>query len=233
MARVNINILGINELKGTGMGKMTIHLVINSDDHYIYYCGQESLRRNGVAHIVNKRVWNAVLGCNLKKQQNDLGLFPRQTIQHHSNPSLCPNHWCWRRWSWPVLWRPTTPSRANPKKNILFIVGDWKAKLESQEIPGVTGKLGLGVQNEEGQRWTVLSREHAGHSRYPLPMTQEMTLHMDITRWSIPKSDWYSLQTKVERLYQSAKTRPGADCGPDHESYCKIQASTEENRENH
>ena len=65
MARVNINILGINKLKWTGMGKF------NSDDHYIYYCGQESLRGNGVALIVNKRVRNAVLGCNLK-WQNDL-----------------------------------------------------------------------------------------------------------------------------------------------------------------
>ena len=59
MARVNVDILGINELKLTGMGEF------NSDDHYIWYCGQESLRRNGVAIIVNKRVWNAVLGCNL------------------------------------------------------------------------------------------------------------------------------------------------------------------------
>ena len=60
MARVNINILGISELKWTGMGEF------NSDDHYTYYCGQESLRRNGVAIIVNKRILNAVLGCNLK-----------------------------------------------------------------------------------------------------------------------------------------------------------------------
>ena len=60
MARVNIDILGISELKWTGMGKF------NSDDHYIYYCGQESLRRYGVAFIVNRRVRNAVLGCNLK-----------------------------------------------------------------------------------------------------------------------------------------------------------------------
>ena len=60
MARVNIDILGISELKWTGMGEF------NSDDHYIYYCGQESLRRNGVAIMVNKRVQNAVLGCNLK-----------------------------------------------------------------------------------------------------------------------------------------------------------------------
>ena len=58
IARVNLDILGISELKGTGMGEF--------NDHYIYYCGQESLRRNGVAIMVNKRVWNAVLGCNLK-----------------------------------------------------------------------------------------------------------------------------------------------------------------------
>ena len=63
MARVNINILRISELKWTGMGEF------NSDDHYIYYCGQKSLRRNGVAIMVNKRVWNAVLGCNLKNDR--------------------------------------------------------------------------------------------------------------------------------------------------------------------
>ena len=63
MARVNVDILGISELKWTGMGEF------NSDDHYIYYCGQESLRRNGVAIIVNKRVSNAVLGCNLKNDR--------------------------------------------------------------------------------------------------------------------------------------------------------------------
>ena len=63
MARVNIDILGISELKWTGMGEF------NSDDHYIYYCGQESLRRNGVAIIVNKRVQNAVLGCDLRNNR--------------------------------------------------------------------------------------------------------------------------------------------------------------------
>ena len=63
MARVNVNILGISELRWTGMGEF------NSDDHYIYYCGLESLRRNGVAIMVNKRVWNAVLGCNLKNHR--------------------------------------------------------------------------------------------------------------------------------------------------------------------
>ena len=63
MARMNVNILGISELKWTGMGEF------NSDDHYIYYCGQESLRRNGVAVMVNRRVRNAVLGCNLKNDR--------------------------------------------------------------------------------------------------------------------------------------------------------------------
>ena len=69
MAQVNIDILGISGLKWTGMGEF------NSDDHYIYYCGQESLRRNGVAIMVNKRVQNAVLGCNLKNDRMTSVLF--------------------------------------------------------------------------------------------------------------------------------------------------------------
>ena len=84
MARVNVNILGISKLKWTGMGEF------NSDDHYIYYCGQESLRRNGVAIIVNKSP-QCSTWMQSKKQHNDLCLFPRQTIQYHSNPSLCPD----------------------------------------------------------------------------------------------------------------------------------------------
>ena len=85
MARVNIYISGISELKWTGMGEF------NSDNHYIYYYGQESLRRNEVALIVSKTVQNTVLGCSLKNNRM-ICLFPKQTIQHHSNPSLCPNH---------------------------------------------------------------------------------------------------------------------------------------------
>ena len=84
MARVNVDILGIRGLKRTGMGEF------NSEDPYIYYCGQECLRRNGAAIMVNKRVRNAVLGCNLKNDRM-ICSFPRQTIQYHSNPSLCPN----------------------------------------------------------------------------------------------------------------------------------------------
>ena len=84
MARVKVSILGISELKWTGMGEF------NSDDNYIYYTGQESLRRNGVAIVVNKS-----LKCSTRmqsqKQQNDLCSFPRQTIQYDVNPSLCPD----------------------------------------------------------------------------------------------------------------------------------------------
>ena len=84
MARVNVDILGISELKWIRMGEF------NSDDHYIYYCGQESLRRNGIA-ITVKRSPKCSTWMQSQKQQNDLCSFPRQTIQYHSNPSLCPN----------------------------------------------------------------------------------------------------------------------------------------------
>ena len=84
MARVNIDVIGISELKWTGMGEF------NSDDHYIYYSGQVSLRRNGVAIIVNKNL-KCSTWMQSQKQQNDLCSFPRQNIQYHGNPSLCPN----------------------------------------------------------------------------------------------------------------------------------------------
>ena len=77
-----------------------------------------------------------------------------------------------------------------PKKDVLFITGDWNARVGSQEIPGVTGKFGLGKRNEAGQRLIrVLPRKRTGHSKHPLSTTHEKTLHMDITRWLIPKSD--------------------------------------------
>ena len=86
MARVNVNILGISELKWTRMGEF------NSDDHYIYYCGQESLSRNGLAITVNKRVQNAVLGCNLKNDRMISARFQGKKFKCHNNPSLFPNH---------------------------------------------------------------------------------------------------------------------------------------------
>ena len=76
-----------------------------------------------------------------------------------------------------------------PPKDVLFLIADWNAKVGNQETPGVMGKLGLGMRNEAGQRLIVLPRKCTGHSKHPLPTTQEKTLHMDITRWSTPKSD--------------------------------------------
>ena len=155
MTRVNIEILGISELKWAGMGEF------NSDDHYIYYCGQESLRRNGVALRVNKRVQNAVLVCNLK---NDRMI----SVHFQGKPS---NNTVIQ-----VYATTSNPEGAEvehfyedlqdlleqtPKKDVLFIIGDWKAIVGSQEIPGITGKFGLGVQNEAGQRLTEFCQENA------------------------------------------------------------------------
>ena len=124
MARVNIDILRISELKGTGMGEF------NSDDHYIYYCGQESLRRNGVAIMVNKRVQNAVLGCNLK---NDRMISVRlqgkpfniTVIQVYAPTSNAEEAKVERFYEdLQDLLEPT------PQKDVLFIIGDWNAKEE-------------------------------------------------------------------------------------------------------
>ena len=123
---VNINILGISELKCTGKGEF------NSEDHYIYYCGQESLRRNGIALIVSKRIRNAVLGCDLK---ND-----RQTIHFQGKPFNI------------TIIKVYAPTRnaekaevkrfhedlqdlleLTPEIDVLFIIGDWNAKVGSKK----------------------------------------------------------------------------------------------------
>ena len=111
----------------------------------------------------------------------------------------------------------------------------YYSKVESQEIPGVTGKLGLGIWNEAGQRLIrVLPRKCTGHSKHPLPTTQEKTLHVNITKCWIPKSDWlYSLQPKKEKLYTVSKNKTGSwlwlrSWTP----YCQIQTEIEESRKN-
>ena len=101
------------------------------------------------------------------------------------------------------------------KKKDLFIIGDWNVKVESQEIPGVTDKFGFGVQNESGQRLTVLPSRCTGHSKHPLPTTQEKTLHMGITDFSQYQNqiDYIVCSQRWRSSIQSAKTRPGVDCG--------------------
>ena len=124
----------------------------NSDDHYIYYCGQESLRKHGVVIIVNKRVQNAVLGCNLKKDRIisihfqgksfNITVISANALTNNAEEAEV-------EWFYEDL---QDLLELTPKKDVLFIIGDWSAKVGSQETPGVTGKVGLAVQNEAGQR---------------------------------------------------------------------------------
>ena len=108
--------------------------------------------------------------------------------------------------------------RTNTQKRCPFHCRGLECKVRSQEILGITEKFGLRVQNGAGQRLTVLPRQCTGHSRHPLPTTEENTLYMDITRWSIPKSDWsYSFSQRWRSSIKSAETTPGADCGSGHE----------------
>ena len=141
---VNINILGISELKRTGKGEF------NSDDHYIYYCGQESLRRNGVAIIVN-RVSNAVLGWNLRNnrmisirfQGKPFNITVIQVYASTNNAKEAEVEW---------FYEDLQDLELTPQRDVLFIIGDWNAKVGSQEIPGVTGKLALGYRMKQGKR---------------------------------------------------------------------------------
>ena len=145
MARVNIDILGNSELKWTGMGEF------NSDDHYIYYCGQESLRRNGAAIMVNKRVQNAVLGCNLK---NDKMISVRLQGKPFNITGI-------------QVYAPTSNTEEaeaerfyedlqdllelTPTKDVVFIIEDWNVKVGSQETPGEQANLALECGMKQGK----------------------------------------------------------------------------------
>ena len=95
-----------------------------------------------------------------------------------------------------------------PKKDVLFIIGDWNAKVGRKKAPGVMQIWPWSTELSRAKDNRVLPRECTGHSKHPLPTTQEKTLHMDITRWSIPKSDsLYSLQPKMEKLYTVSKNK--------------------------
>ena len=211
MARVNINILGISELKWTGMGEF------NSDKHHIYYCGQEFLRRNEVAIIVNKS-----LKCSTQMQsKNDRVISVR--FQHKPFNIMVIQ-----------VCAPTSNAEEakverfyedlqdllelTPKKDILFITGDWNTEVGSQETPGVTGKFGLGVWNEAKQRLIEFCQENA--------LIIENTLFQQYKRrlytWTSPdgqhrnQTDYVLCSQRWRSSIQSTKTRPGAVCGSDH-----------------
>ena len=155
MAWLNVYSLGISELRWTGMGQF------NSDDHYIYYCGQESLRRKGVAIMVNRRVWNTVRGHNLKNdrmislrsQGKPFNITVIQVYAPTSNAEEAEVGWFYEDLQ-DLL-------ELTPKKDVLSIIGDWNVNVGSQKAPGVTGKFGRGVQNEAGQRLIEFCQENA------------------------------------------------------------------------
>ena len=195
MARVSIDIVGISELKWTGMGEF------NSDDHYIYYCGQESLRRNGVAIMVNKRVQNAVLGCNLK---NDTMIsvcfqgkpFNITVIQVYAPTSNTEEAEVERFYEDLQDLKELTP-----KKDVLFITRDQNAQVGSQEIYRVTGKFGLGVQNEAGQMLTEFCQENVlviantlfqQHKRRPYTWTSPDDQNQNQTDYILCSQRWRS-----------------------------------------
>ena len=188
----------------------------NSDDPYIYYCGQESLRRNGIAFMVNKRVQDAVLGCSLK------------------NDRMISVHFQGKPFSITIIqaYAPTEEAEVErfyedlqdllelaPKKDVLFFVGDWNAKVGSQETPRVTGKFGLGLRNEAGQRLIEFCQENAlviantffqQHKRRLYTWTSPDRQHQNQIDYILCSQRWRC-------TIQSAKTKPGADCGSDHE----------------
>ena len=123
----------------------------NSDDPYIYYCGQESLRRNGVALIVNKRVQNAVLGCNLKNYRRISVHFQGKPFNITVIQVYAPTRNAEEAEVEQFCEEIQNLLELTPKKDVLFIIGDWNAKVGSQETPRVTGKFGLGIWNEAGQ----------------------------------------------------------------------------------
>ena len=141
---------------------------------YIYHCGQESLRTNEVATIVNKRVQNAVLGCNLR------------------NNRIISLHFQGKSFSITVtqVYAPTSNAEdlqdlleLTAKKDVLFIIGDWNAEVGSQETPGVTGKFRLGIRNEATHR--VLPRKCTDHSKHSLPTTKRQ-----LYKWTAPDGQY-------------------------------------------
>ena len=177
MARVNVNILGISELKWTGMGEF------NSDDHYIYYYGQESLRRNGVAIMVNNRVWNAVLGCNLKNdrmisvrfQGKPFNITVIQVYAPTSNAVEAEVEWFYEDLQ--------DFLELTPKKRCPFHYRGLECK--SRKSRNTWSNRQIWPWNTEwsmAKNNRVLPRKCTGHNKHPRLTTQEKTLHVDISR---------------------------------------------------
>ena len=165
MAGVNSDILGISELKWTGMGEF------NSDDHYIYYCGQESQKKYSSHHSQQKSpkcsTWMQSQNYRMISVHFQGKPFNITVIQVYASTSNAEEA------EVEQFYKDLQDLlELTPKKDVLFIIGDWNVKVGGQEISGVTGEIGLGVQNEVEQRLTVLPGEHTSQSKHPLPTIQ-------------------------------------------------------------
>ena len=203
MARVNVDILGISELKWTGMGEF------NSEDHYLHYCGQECHRRNGVAIMVNKRVQNAVLECNLKTDRMISVRFqgkPFNIMVIQAYAPTCNTEEVEVEQFYEDLQELLELTSI---KVVLFIIGDWNAKVGSLETPGVTGKFGLGLQNETGQRLIEFYQENI----LVIASTSFQQHKRRLYTWTSPdgqhrkQTDYLFLQSKMEKLYTVSKNK--------------------------
>ena len=154
-----------------------------------------------------------------QKRQNDLCSFPRQTIKYHGNPSLCPNQYAEEAEVERFYEDLQDLLKLTPKKDVLFVIGDWTAKVGRHKTPGVTGTFGLGLRNEAGQRLIEFCQENAlvitntffqQHRRSLYTLTSPDGQHQNQIDCILYSQRWRS-------SIQSAKTRPGADCGSDHE----------------
>ena len=175
---------------------------------------------DGVALTVNKSL-KCSTWVQSQKWKNDFSLFPKQTIQHQSKTSLCPNHWCLRSWSWLVLWRPIRYYRTNthPKKMSFSSQGSGMQKRKSRDTWGNRQIWPWSTKWSRAKANRVLPREHIDYSKYPFP-TQEHHQMVNI------KMDWlYFCSWRWRRSIQSAKIKTWSllwlrSWAP----YCKIQA---------
>ena len=181
----------------------------NLDDQYTYHCGREFLRRNGIALIVNKRVWNSVLGCNLVNSRMISLRFQGKPF----NVTVI------------QVYVPTTDAGETEVDQFYEDLQHHLGLTSKKRYPfhhrglKCKSKKSRDTRNNRqvwpwNTKWTrakgnrVLSRGCTGHSKHPFPITQEAVLHMDITRWPIWKSDWLcSWQPKMEKLYTVSKNK--------------------------
>ena len=200
MARVNVDIPGISRLKWTGMGEF------NSDDHYIYYCGQESLRRNGVAIMVNKRVRNAVLGCNFKNdrmisvrfQGKPLTITIIQAYAPTSNAEEAEVEWFYEDLQ-DIL-------ELTPKKRCPFHYRGLECKSRKSRNTWVTDKFGLEIWNGAGQRLIEFCQENALVIANTLFQQHKRRLYT----WTSPDGQYrnqidYILCSQKEKFYNQQK----------------------------